>query len=368
MGEAENLANAAQALTTAAQQYAEAAGESMSVTGSAITLGHELKTTWQGKASDSFMGSLDKLSGDSFNLMGAFNVASATMNGLAMAIQANLGPISAAEKLQQQYAGFYSQLPAPVSQQLTQAQDASNAALATITYLANSAAGSLEAVNTVGVCSTGLGIMNKNIDMTSDNGKTSIIVDGKTILVIDEATGDYLENNTGGGSGPNPPTGGGGGGHWWEDSGWWHDWWGSKAPWWKRALIRLPAGFTVSTITSGSSAIFQNKPWNWDAWALQGGLLSASYEISVLGGIKGPVDKIFSSVFSAIIIQNTVSLVSSPSKSTPPVPQPSPGPAPTVTVTVTPTPAKPSPAPSPTPSASPSATPPATPPITVPTP
>jgi hypothetical protein len=355
MGEAENLANAAQALTTAAQKYADAAGECMNVTGSAITLGHELKTTWQGKASDTFMGNLDKLSGDSFNLMGAFNAASSIMNGLALAIQANLGPISTAEKLQQQAEGF-EQLTPSVLQQLSQAQTAANAALATITYLANSAAGSLEAVNMVGVCSTGLGVMNLNIDTPSANGKTSIIVDGKTLLVIDDATGDILENNTGGGGGGNPPTPPTGGGHWWED-GWFHDWWGKDAPMAKKIFMRLLVGFGVSTVSNGASSAIQNKPWNWSSWAIQGGLLSAGYETSLGLGFKGPVDKIFSSLVSVLIV-GLVQTTNGGGNKPNPSPGPSPtAPAPTATVTAPPSHAKSSLAPTPTPSPSPSATP-----------
>src|SRR5262249_25123411 len=158
------------------------------LTGSAIALGHELSTTWKGRAADSFMQNLDKLSGDGFNLMNALNEASEVMNGLAQAIQANLDPLLTYEKVQT------IDVPDASNSGLAQAEQAASSALSTITYLANSAAQTLESINTVGVCSTGLGVFNLDIQTPSKDGKTTILVDGKPLLVIDDATGNILEN------------------------------------------------------------------------------------------------------------------------------------------------------------------------------
>ncbi len=370
MSEADKLAAAAQALTAAAKTYAGAAGETMELTGSAVALGHELSTSWKGRASGSFMGSLDRFSGDSFNLMNAFNEASSIMNGLALAIEANLGPLRKAEALQQQTEGSTTITP-EVARQLTQAQNAADTALSTITYLANSAAGSLEALNTVGVCSTGLGVFNLDIQTPSKDGKTTIMVNGKPLLVIDDATGDILENNTGGsgaggsgagGSGAGGSGGGGGGGgnnggSGGSDQPWWHEWWGKDASLWKRLAIRAAIGYSVSAIGNGSSTLFQGKPWSWESWAIQGTVLSAAYEVSVLGGIKGPVDKIFSSIITATYGSVAYQLGIGGGKKKP-APTPGLTPAPTLTTpkptkTTSPTPApSPSPSPSPTPTTS----------------
>lgn len=358
MGEAENLLYAAQALSTTAQTYVDAATETMGLTGSAIALGRELSTTWKGKAADSFMKNLDQLSGDSFNLMNAFNEASAVMNGLAQAIQANLAPIRTAEKLQQQAEGF-EQLTPEVLQKLSQAQETANTAMATITYLANSAAGSLEAMNTVGTCSTGLGVFNLDIQTPSKDGKTTIIVDGKPLLVIDEATGDILENNAGGGSGGGG-NGGGGGGNGGGDQPWWHEWWGRDASLWKRIAMKAAIGYSVSGISNGANALIQGKPWNWESWFIQGTVLSAGYESSILFGFKGPVDKIYSSVITAVYGSLAYKLGIGGGKKEPhPTPEPSPsasGSASRPGKSSTPTPKlSPVQTPTPTPSLSPSA-------------
>lgn len=357
MGEAENLSNAAQALTTTAQQYSSAATEMMGVTGSAVALGHDLSTTWKGQASDSFLHSLDKLSGDSFNLFTAFEQASAVMNGLALAIRAHLDAITTAEHLQQQAEGF-EQLTPDVLKQLGQAQEAANTAMSTITYLANSAAGSLQSVNTVGVCSTGLGVFNLDIQTPSKDGKTTIMINGKPMLVIDDATGKILENNTGGGSGGGGNSGGGGGGNSGGTNGpWWHEWWGKDASLWKRILLKLAIGYSVSGISNGTNVVVQGKPWNWEAFLIQGGVLSAAYESSILMGFKGPVDKIYSALVTAIYGSVAYGLNIGSGK-----PKPSPGPSPTPVPTTrqpgpsgspSPTPSTPSPSPSLSPHASP---------------
>jgi hypothetical protein len=108
--------------------------------------------------------------------------------------------------------------------------------------------------------------------------------------------------------------------------------------------MKAAIGYSVSGISNGANTLIQGKPWSWESWFIQGTVLSAGYESSILLGFNGPVDKIYSSVITAVYGSIAYKLGIGGGKKEPhPTPAPSssppkPGGSSTPTPTPTPTP------------------------------
>src|SRR5579883_2561148 len=161
MGQAAQLANAAQELSAAASKYQGASGEIDRTMGLISGIAYGLqngKTAWQGNGSSAFITAWQKSYGDGTNINTALGGSSDAMNSLATTINDNLPAIQKYESLSQTDLDMVpGSVRARMAQEILSAQQDASTALSNISSKANSLAATLsgELSSAVGVCSAG---------------------------------------------------------------------------------------------------------------------------------------------------------------------------------------------------------------------
>lgn len=164
MGQAEQLAQAASALSSTAGKYTGSAGEIQRMMGmvSGVAYGLQSEASWKGQGYQEFVTAWKQVYGDGTGITDALTGAAGAMSKLSQTIHDHLPAIQKAETLAQLDTSTYQPgALATYKHDLATAQTASDGGLAAIRSQANALAGTLsgELATKVGVCNAGNGEM-----------------------------------------------------------------------------------------------------------------------------------------------------------------------------------------------------------------